>query len=236
MRVLLFTIGMLVSSAAFADQHFVRLSLLSSWADAGKTQSLVLLATPPPIRYNPDQGASHFWQTGLSMGFYTDLSSHVHEEFGGAFMISSDMDLNGLEWLFGLPSHQNYAYHYQVDSWQLMLVNRLLFGAWHHLMLYLGFGLGYSRNHAHAFRHTPLDGSSFSSVIFRDEYSNHLAYQFGAGLAIEMGQHVLVSLGYRYLRIGDAPLAPSSVQTTGNVLDTEDIGLNSFLFSIQYLW
>ena len=143
-----------------------------------------------------------------------------------------------VETAIGDPSSTLYDFKYHVHSTRLLLEAQFTWALLEKFAPFINMGIGPARNRLSGYEETPVDNTGYVPLPpFQSHASTDFAYQLGLGVGYAWGnyQQERISLGYRYVNLGNTTFG-----TRGDVypyrLDTGRLTSNEVYLTLTHLF
>jgi opacity protein-like surface antigen len=135
-----------------------------------------------------------------------------------------------------LFSSDKYAYHYSIESRQLLIETKLLYHHWQTYHPYLTLGLGAAFNNAKNFQVNIQPPFTTVSNQFGNNTTTSFTYSLGFGMDVNVLEHVRIGGGYRFADLGGAKTAKSTINTiaTNNTLSQSHLYAHEVLIQLTF--
>jgi opacity protein-like surface antigen len=143
-----------------------------------------------------------------SVGYPTDLQLGVGYHHFGTLNARGNLQ-QGID----VPSSDTYTYSYSVTSHQLLLEAKLMTLVAESFHPYLSGGVGKSSNQASSYQ-TSAPPFSVSTPTYDSNNKNSFSYSAGAGVDMNVSEHIRLGVGYRFSYLGRAELGRASIDGT----------------------
>lgn len=175
----------------------------------------------------------------LAAGYYWEQNTQWLPSYslGAQWQHFFSINPNGTVLQYSAPEFNNYQYSWDVDSNVLLAIAKLNITQYQRFLPYINGGIGLALNHTENYKEqafaeiTPRDTPGFTPNT-----ATQFAYQLGAGIDFQVSSQILLSLGYNYQSIGKLISGPGLNTWTNQSLNSETIGTNEILFTVNYLF
>ena len=161
------------------------------------------------------------WQLGL--GFYQARASSVGGSETQAPSLNSD-------------SVNLWNYHYNIQSRQIFIENKLFSTVRNYYHPYLLIGLGVGFNHVYGFTVTPNNSGEVATAIYSDALNRSFIYTAGVGMDVDVSTSIRLGAGYRFAYLGRYDLGGGTLNTgTGGSIFTLPALQSKYLYNSEVL-
>lgn len=202
----------------------------------GKSQEFFL--EPSTYTYNThknNQGRGIFGGFG---GLEFTLNPMWAMQLGASYYQTSSMNTSGVVHQgIDLPSSDNFNYHYDLTSRQVLAEGKLLMNNFERFHPYVSLGLGASFNRASNYNvHIP--NSITFSPKFADYSNNSFSYSVGTGVDMDIIPHLRLGLGYRFADLGKANLGAGRIDNVpiSHTLQQSNLYTNQLLAQLTWVF
>ncbi|WP_347251284.1 SPOR domain-containing protein [Legionella sp.] len=137
---------------------------------------------------------------------------------------------------YSMPEFGNYNYSWQIYSDVALATAKLNFFQYRTFAPYLSGGFGAAFNRARGYSEASLPGvTPRISPAFADNWTTQFAYNLGAGLDVQFGSRIIVSLGYEYQDLGSVSSGSGMGTWAGQSLNLGSYKSNAAMLSVSYL-
>lgn len=223
----------LISSSS---RPFVTITAGPDFSHVDSAQTLVLL--PPFTNHYTSQNS---WETSGDLGIAAGLelktqSKVVAYQLGIAGYFNSEIENQGHVWQFGLPEFDNFTYHYRVKPARIMATSKLLGSFKERFHPYLSAELGAAFNRASAYEEVPLIEEAVPMAPFTTHTKSSFAWGAGAGLDMDIDNHLRLGAGYQFADLGKASFGRSAAQLTSQTINLNHLYSHQLRFQLTALF
>lgn len=172
---------------------------------------------------------------GVTGGISQGLSSRLSVLWGLSFYDMIALSNQGLVY-FNNEVAPSYGYSYDINDQRLMASTQLEYALTPHWLPFISMGVGYSRLSADQVTYQRMPDTQLSTQFpqFNRGSSGHLAYEAGVGVDYRWNANWVSGLQYNRTYLGSVTFAPSDDQQNLQTLNTGDVIVNRYDFSLRY--
>jgi opacity protein-like surface antigen len=185
-------------------------------SDAGKSQTFPIMnpVTDEFFIYtanNPTQTAAAFDAfLGTEWTFLPQWALQLGLDYNQAWDFRAEGSLvQGAD----IQSEDQYSYHYDILTRQLLVESKILYRYKERFHPYLLLGIGASFNEASNYNTNVPSFLTFTRQ-YQDNTETSFTYNVGVGVDVDIAKHFRLGLGYRFADFGQVKLGSASIDTT----------------------
>lgn len=205
----------------------------------GKNQYFPILdpVTDQFFEYVPQDKSQTKKNFEAYLGVERSISSTWMIQSGIAYTQSGSFDLKGnLVQGVDVQSSDQFDYQYKMRTQQILAQGKLMYSKLHKFYPYALLGLGVSFNSA-----TNFSTSVPPLITFTREYQNNtssaFAYRIGAGVDMDITQHIRIGASYRFANLGLIKLGSATINgiSVSGQLSQSNLYVNEGLIQLTYV-
>jgi opacity protein-like surface antigen len=173
---------------------------------------------------------------GLFVGFEGVVNQYLSGQLGISYYQNASYQASGIVYQFGDPALANLKYQYNIVSKRFFVESKLLATVRKKYHPYLNAGVGVSNNTAHQYSEIPVSSADVPMAQgFAGHTSRSFAYMAGAGIDVDVADHIRLGALYRFVDLGSAQLNTTPLSDSGDFLKSNRLRVNEFFMQLTYV-
>lgn len=234
--------GIILSHSVFANtgNWFLNINSGLGTSEIGSNSTLTLYNTSSPVQtntYTPNKAYRFAGSLGVGGGYRFHLPRNMQFLLGASASWVGGTSEGVVHPMVNVASDfDTLNYHYDADSYILMLEPSIVCNTASNWQPFVGFGMGVSWNELSHYYETVPSGSTATPgpLAFRHRITTAFAYAPSVGVIHPLNKNTSIELSYRYINVGNAHLNTLENQETAQRIQSGDIGTHLFTFGLIF--
>ena len=230
----LFISSCITNAAPFSFKPLATLSFGLDATNSNLNQNVSLL--PPFENIYVSNGRDNEFVAGILLGFETNILTNLLAQLGISYFQSGDFSINGTVFQLADPARNNLNYHYSINSQRILADGKVLLLVKEKYYPFISIGIGEAINKSYNYTETPVNTNNVPMFVGFANHTNHsFTYEAGAGIEVDVMQHIRWGFAYRFVNLGQAALGTTPIQIGTQTLAFNNFQVNEFLMQISYV-